>query len=467
MKRLFKILLPLLLILKACDPAYAVQVDNRFIQDGAITGSKITLPNGKIFIGNGSNAAVASPVVGDLSIDSSGNSTLSTVNSNVGLFTSANITVNAKGLITAAANGSGGGGGSVTSQVVADMSVQANSSDTLPLALTNMNIITIGDNAIMLGGQTNPVASTGTANIYTSTLSSDPLNFTLSGNTLPAARWGGHLFRTGTDLYYVGGFDSGGTGQRTIYHSTTSAPTVWTDTLALLPSGEGRGAGAFGIVGSKAYIWGGYQKSSIVSANISSMTSWSTESNSLPAIRGYSHFYEVGNSLYLAAGDQGGNSINTIIKADKSDPTTWASSGTFPASIENGTVAIIQDRVFIFGINTSQGAAISTIYSAQVGTPTTFTSYATSQATTSTGVGGFLYNGLNFMVGGCSNFSTNSALTTEQKTTQFITVNQPTFSGVSSLLGGPSFDNGGQQWILSTFNKLGFAPWTYDATIPF
>ncbi len=64
-----------------------------------------TLTSANIFVGNGSNIATGVAMSGDASINNSGALTLSTVNSNVGTFTYATVTVDGKGRITAASNG--------------------------------------------------------------------------------------------------------------------------------------------------------------------------------------------------------------------------------------------------------------------------------------------------------------------------------------------------------------------------
>ena len=75
--------------------------------DWTTFNNKLTsvLSSAHIFVGNGSNLAADVPLTGDATLANTGALTFNTVNGNVGTFMNAQITVNAKGLVTAASSG--------------------------------------------------------------------------------------------------------------------------------------------------------------------------------------------------------------------------------------------------------------------------------------------------------------------------------------------------------------------------
>jgi hypothetical protein len=71
----------------------------------ALPYASSTLASADIYVGNGSNVATAVAASGDLTLANTGAFTLATVNGSPGTYSYATLTVNGKGLVTAASNG--------------------------------------------------------------------------------------------------------------------------------------------------------------------------------------------------------------------------------------------------------------------------------------------------------------------------------------------------------------------------
>jgi hypothetical protein len=207
-------------------------------------------PNQFHVCNNAGTAIVAAAMSGDVS-NSAGAVTLATVNSNVGSFTNANITVNGKGLVTAASNGSGGGGlpSGVNPQTVyyatsgttgtavyasqiallgtgADGATTYSTTATLTKPVYNQTAVKINSGVTMTVSGPTLIVASGAAQIGVSTFD---IEGSLVGDGL-----GGNAGKLGASIFQLPGGPC--PGQSNIYAQNSGSS----------PAGAGGGCGGYG-----------------------------------------------------------------------------------------------------------------------------------------------------------------------------------------------------------------------------
>lgn len=258
-----------------------------------------------------------------------------------------------------------------------------------PAGYTNANSYTTNQSRIggsstilnghlfMAGGCTGATDCTNAV----ATVSSAPL--TTNGNvgtwtdqaSLPAVRGWGKLLAVGNTLYYIGGQDSSGANQTTVYYTVPSGGTIssWSTATNGIPNARSRfGAASWN---NRLYIVGGqgsgtgcnasnvcnsvYVSPALPSGgNISS--AWSTASSSFTTPRSGVSAVAYANNLYLFGGFDGTNYLSDsqyskldTVRTDGSTPTgdagTWSRSESMPIPMSQSDAFAANGYIYVMG----------------------------------------------------------------------------------------------------------------------
>lgn len=212
--------------------------------------------------------------------------------------------------------------------------------------------------------------------------------------SLPAAASWGKLRAAGGTLYYIGGDNSGGTPQSTVYYATPSSGNIssWSTASNGLPSGNARSDFGATVWNDRLYVVGGRGSSAdctsgvcntiYVSPKLSAggdiASSWSAASTPFNVARSGLVAVAYANNLYLFGG-MNGTSFLSDSQFSKLDSSTgiagnWTYSESLPQPLAQGDGFAVNGYVYLVGGRSSFNVCEPTTLVAPISANTTIAS---------------------------------------------------------------------------------------------
>ncbi len=206
-----------------------------------------------------------------------------------------------------------------------------------------------------------------------------------ASGSLPESRAWGKLRAAGGTLYYVGGDNTGGTAQTTVYYATPSSGNIssWSTATNALPSGRSD----FGMTvwNDRLYVVGGRGCSGVCNTiYVSSLqsgggniSSW-TASTSFNVARSGLTAVAYANNLYIFGGYDGANFLSDtqFSKIDSSTGSAgnWTYSESMPQPLSQGDGLAINGYVYLVGGKSNHNICEPTTLVAPISANTTIAS---------------------------------------------------------------------------------------------
>lgn len=236
-----------------------------------------------------------------------------------------------------------------------------------------------------VGGCSVMACTTATDTVYYAPLNPDGTigTWVASPNALPGVRAWGKLLAQGNSLYYIGGQDSAGTAQSTVFYSTPSSgvPSVWGTATNGLPAGRTELSGS--IWDGRLFMTGGHSggtrsNSVYVSPELPNggdiTSSWITTNSFNVGRSGHSSFV-YSNNLYVVGGSDGTNYLSDV-QFGKLDPVTgavtnWTYSASLPQKVYQADAYAANGYLYVFGGRSSASSCTNNTYVTPISANTT------------------------------------------------------------------------------------------------